>query len=55
MFISFPPYFDHMMHLCITQCTYWTPLNERMIAGSATVCYGGTNQSDWKRQAKSLP
>jgi len=22
---SFPPYFS-MMHLCITQCTYWTPL-----------------------------
>src|SRR6218665_2944891 len=23
--ISFPPTFT-MMHLCITQCTYWTPL-----------------------------
>ena len=25
MCISFPPYLT-MMHLCITQCTYWTPL-----------------------------
>src|SRR6218665_1143993 len=24
--ISFPPTFT-MMHLCITQCTYWTPLD----------------------------
>ena len=22
------PYFDHDMHLCITQCMYWTPLQE---------------------------
>src|SRR6218665_2501709 len=26
MCISFPPTFT-MMHLCITQCGYWTPLN----------------------------
>jgi len=26
MCISFPPTFT-MMHLCITQCTYWTPLS----------------------------
>ena len=25
--ISFPPTFT-MMHLCITQCTYWTPMSE---------------------------
>ena len=27
MCISFPPTLT-MMHLCITQCTYWTPLGE---------------------------
>src|SRR6218665_2333380 len=27
--ISFPPTFT-MMHLCITQCTYWTPLLTRI-------------------------
>src|SRR6218665_3869108 len=26
--ISFPPTLT-MMHLCITQCTYWTPLRQR--------------------------
>ena len=25
LYFSFPPTFT-MMHLCITQCTYWTPL-----------------------------
>ena len=26
MCFSFPPYSLTVMHLCITQCTYWTPL-----------------------------
>ena len=30
MCFSFPPSLT-MMHLCITQCTYWTPLNETHI------------------------
>jgi len=25
-----------MMHLCITQCTYWTPLFKRTTAGILT-------------------
>src|SRR6218665_16440 len=31
MCFSFPPTFT-MMHLCITQCTYWTPLQVESIA-----------------------
>src|SRR6218665_1474315 len=42
--ISFPPTFT-MMHLCITQCTYWTPLttttiiNTRSLKTTAHISY----------------
>src|SRR6218665_603647 len=30
VYISFPSTFT-MVHVCITQCTYWTPLQRRMV------------------------
>ena len=38
MCISFPPTLT-MMHLCITQCTYWTPLHISILLASVLFNY----------------